>query len=66
MRSQPGWRQVLARPIDEIVAFLVDEGERARAMRQATPFAGFVDPRERMRIWRETRERLERAEGPPP
>jgi hypothetical protein len=53
------WRAVLSRSIEEICAFLVDEGEYARAMRQMTPFAGVIDPRTRWRIWREVRDALE-------
>lgn len=55
------WDAVLARPLEEIRAFLVDESEHARAMRQSTPFAGAIDPRTRLRIWREVRERVESA-----
>lgn len=52
------WREVLARPLPEIVAFLSDRGEAARSLRQVSPFAGLVPPRTRWRIWREVRERL--------
>jgi hypothetical protein len=54
------WCEILARPVEEIARRMVDEGEDARALRQATPFAGMIDPRERWRIWREVRARLER------
>lgn len=50
------WSAILARAIPEIVAFLVDDGERATELRQSTPFAGALAPRERWRIWREVRE----------
>jgi hypothetical protein len=50
------WLAVLALPIDQIVAFLQEDSERACAMRQATPFAGIISPRERWRIWRAVRE----------
>jgi hypothetical protein len=53
------WRELLSRPLDELLAFLSDPGEDARAMRQATPFAGMIDPRERWRLWREVRQRFE-------
>jgi len=36
----------------------VDPGEHARELRQSTPFAGIIPPRQRWRIWRETSERL--------
>ena len=52
------WDAVLAGSLAEIRAFLVDESEHARAMRQATPFAGAIDPRTRWRIWREVREKM--------
>jgi hypothetical protein len=55
------WDEVLSRPLPEILAFLVEESERARTLRQATPFAGAIDPRTRWRIWREVREAMERA-----
>jgi hypothetical protein len=54
------WGKELDLPVDELCAFLVDPGERARSLRQVSPFAGAVDPRVRWRIWREVRERLER------
>ena len=46
------WRTLLARPLEDVIAFLTDPGERARQMRQASPFAGFLDPRTRWEIWR--------------
>jgi hypothetical protein len=51
------WRKVLALPLPDLCAFLVDEGEHATRLRQASPFAGALDPRERWRIWREVRAR---------
>ena len=51
------WQQILARPVQSIAVFLTSETEEARALRQATPFAGAVEPRERWRIWKEVRER---------
>lgn len=55
------WDEVLSRPLDEIRSFLSEDSERARALRQSTPFAGAIDPRTRWRIWREIREAMERA-----
>lgn len=57
------WLSILALPIDALCAFLVDGSERARALRQSTPFAGAIDPRTRWRVWREVRERLEAEEA---
>ncbi|MEM1204066.1 MAG: hypothetical protein AAGN66_12630 [Acidobacteriota bacterium] len=53
-----GWRDLLGQPLDAIEQRLGDPGEEMRALRQCTPFAGALDPRERWRIWRETAERL--------
>lgn len=55
------WAEWLRLPVAELAQRLVDPGERARAMRQASPFAGALDPRERWRIRREVRVRLESA-----
>jgi hypothetical protein len=48
------WDAILARDIEAIAAFLVDRGERARELRQSSPFAGCLSPQERWRLWRET------------
>ena len=53
-RSQPywdAWREILSRPLEEILAVMVEDNERMTAMRQATPFAGVLDPRERWAIY---------------
>jgi hypothetical protein len=55
------WRAVLALSPESIRTFLVDRGERARELRQSTPFAGALPPRERWRIWREVADRMRRA-----
>ncbi|MBI4864694.1 MAG: hypothetical protein HY815_31230 [Candidatus Riflebacteria bacterium] len=52
------WREILDRPLADILAVLTDEGEEAKALRQATPFAGAIDPRERWRLWREVKSRI--------
>src|ERR1700687_3123643 len=49
-RSQPywdAWQEILTRPLPEILDLLVEESERMTALRQATPFAGVLDPTER-------------------
>jgi hypothetical protein len=53
------WAEILERPIPEIQQAIVDPSEGARALRQCSPFAGLIDARERLRIWREVRGRLE-------
>ena len=55
------WENVLSRSLDDIRAFLMENSERARALRQVTPFAGAIDPRTRWRIWREVRALLEKT-----
>jgi hypothetical protein len=55
-RSQPywdAWREILRRPLDEILDLMLEESERMTAMRQATPFAGILTPTERWAIYEE-------------
>lgn len=56
-----GWSEILAQDVASIARFLVDPGERARELRQSSPFAGYLSPRERWQLWRETRGATERA-----
>ena len=51
------WEALLTGPVERLREVLVAETEEARALRQSTPFAGAIEPRERWRIWKETRER---------
>jgi len=51
------WLELLDGPLEALRAALVDEGEAMVSMRQSSPFAGALDPRERWRIHREVRER---------
>src|SRR5579864_5368035 len=53
-RSQPywdAWREILSRPLPEILSLLGEESERMTALRQATPFAGVLEPAERWAIY---------------
>jgi hypothetical protein len=53
-RSQPywdAWREILSRPLPEILDLLEDESERMTALRQATPFAGVLEPAERWAVY---------------
>jgi hypothetical protein len=45
------WREILNRPLPEILDLVVEESERMTAMRQATPFAGVLEPAERWAIY---------------
>jgi len=49
------WREILALPAGEVARFLEDPGERARQLRQTSPFAGVLDPRTRWAVWRRAR-----------
>ena len=50
------WARLLAASPRVLSALLEDPSEHARALRQVTPFAGALPPRERWRIWREVAE----------
>lgn len=50
------WAAVLEGPVEELCELLQANDEHARSMRQASPFAGALHPRERWRIWREVEE----------
>lgn len=52
------WAEILAGDEASIAAFLVERSELADELRQSSPFAGALAPRERWQIWRETRERF--------
>ncbi len=53
------WIRALEGPLDDLCSLLVDESESARALRQVSPFAGVLQPRERWEIWK----RVRRSEG---
>jgi hypothetical protein len=48
-----GWRELLHRPLDELLSLLMDESEGMTAMRQNSPFAGVLTPQERWAIYDE-------------
>ncbi len=54
------WQAILAGPVEAVARFCADPGEKARQMRQASPFAGVLDPRTRWSIWRRAREGADR------
>jgi hypothetical protein len=56
------WATLLNGPREELILVLCDPGEAARALRQVTPFAGAIPPRERWRLWRQV---YDRARGEP-
>lgn len=55
-RSKPywdAWRELLSRPLEDMLEAMLDPGERMTAMRQTSPFAGVLTPRERWAIYDE-------------
>ncbi|MEO7415602.1 MAG: hypothetical protein ABI163_00955 [Thermoanaerobaculia bacterium] len=50
------WSEILAGDIPSIAGFLTERSELADELRQSSPFAGALEPRERWKIWRETRD----------
>jgi transcriptional regulator with XRE-family HTH domain len=46
------WDRILERPIEEIIAVLIDPAMSARDLRQVTPFAGVLSTSERTRVYR--------------
>lgn len=54
------WAVVLAGEPSAIAAFLAERSEAADELRQSSPFAGALGPRERWQIWREVRDRASR------
>jgi hypothetical protein len=55
------WSEILAGDVSAIAAFLVERSELAIELRQSSPFAGALQPQERWKIWRETRDRFSQA-----
>ena len=56
-REHPGvrplfdrWQVWLDLPIEELTSRMLDPGMMAREMRQVTPFAGLLEPRDRVRL----------------
>lgn len=50
------WAAILEQPVDAIAAFLADPSQRARDLRQTSPFAGALDAQTRWDIWRRMRQ----------
>ena len=49
------WYDVLAQTLPEIQRLLCDPGEHMSALRQVSPFAGALPPKDRWRLWRAER-----------
>ena len=53
-RSQPyldTWRRIIDGPFEELLRVMVCDGEQMTALRQASPFAGILEPAERWAIY---------------
>lgn len=48
LRCYDEWKQILARPVDEVCELLCSETEEGQRLRQNSPFAGVLSPSE---IW---------------
>ena len=53
------WDRLLSGSPSILCELLVADTDEARALRQATPFAGVIEPRERWRIWQRVRQAAE-------
>jgi hypothetical protein len=47
------WQSILAQGLSAVLEVLEDPGERGQALRQASPFAYVIPPRERWRLLRQ-------------
>ena len=45
------WEKILEDPMEEILAFMVSPTEKARRLRQSSPFCGILTPQERWKIY---------------
>jgi hypothetical protein len=53
-RSQPywdEWRRILELPVEEMLALLVEDSPRMTDLRQSSPFAGILEPKERWLVY---------------
>jgi hypothetical protein len=50
-RHLDAWREILERPLEEILELIVQDTEEMRELRQSNPFAGVLEPRERWAIY---------------
>ena len=55
------WHRVLDGPLEDLLELLIARTEAAAQLRSASPFAGFIDPRERESILRAASRRRDEA-----
>jgi len=45
------WTRILDRPLEDVLRLIEQEGERMTALRQCSPFAGVLEPKERWAVY---------------
>jgi hypothetical protein len=45
------WRHILSQPVAEVIEVLLSRDEKARHLRESSPFCGLLTPKERWRIY---------------
>jgi hypothetical protein len=45
------WRRILDRPLEDVLRLIEQEGEQMTALRQCSPFAGVLEPKERWAVY---------------
>lgn len=45
------WQELLAGPFEQLLERIQEDNEEMRDLRQSTPFAGVLEPRERWRVY---------------
>jgi hypothetical protein len=60
------WREVLAQPVEQVVAVLTERSERAAWLRNASPFAGVLEPHTHLTILRSVKREGTTAALPSP
>jgi hypothetical protein len=49
------WRVLLDGPSELLLQAMMEDSEASRDLRQTSPFAGCLSPRERWKVWKESR-----------
>lgn len=52
------WQQWLTLPLDDLLCKMLDPAPKARELRQVSPFAGFLSPKERVVVLKQLRKEL--------
>lgn len=45
------WREILDRPLSQVITVLLSNDEESKRLRQSSPFCGILEPRERWDIY---------------